>query len=125
LNPEDDSFEYKQCIVLRTDLNMSVGKMISQACHAAVDASEQTKRMKTSLWRKWRDEGAKKVVLRVDTLEELEDLSRKADAYGIVNVLIVDRGLTEIPPNTVTALGLGPDKNEVMDKVTGNLKLLK
>jgi len=81
--------------------------------------------MKMSLWRKWRDEGAKKVVLKVDTLEELEDLSRKADAYGIVNVLIVDRGLTEIPPNTVTALGLGPDKNEVIDKVTGNLKLLR
>lgn len=99
--------------------------MISQACHAAVDVSEQTKKVKTSLWRKWRDEGARKVVLKVDTLEELEELSRKADAHGIVNVLIVDRGLTEIPPNTATALGLGPDKNEIMDKVTGNLKLLR
>lgn len=99
--------------------------MISQACHAAVDASEQTKKAKTSLWRKWRDEGARKVVLKVDTLEELVELSRKADTHGIVNILIVDRGLTEIPPNTATALGLGPDKNEIMDKVTGNLKLLR
>lgn len=125
MKPEEGSFEYKQCIILRTDLNMSVGKMISQACHAAVEASEETKRVKTSIWRRWRAEGAKKVVLKVDSLEELEELSRRAEKLGIVNVLIVDRGLTEIPPDTVTALGIGPDKNEIVDNVTGSLKLLR
>jgi len=121
----ESPFEYKQCIVLRTDLGMSVGKLISQACHAAVDASEQAKKLKHKAWRAWRDEGAKKVVLRVDSLEELEELAEKADALDIVSVLIQDRGLTEVPPGTVTALGLGPDRSERMDKVTGSLKLLK
>lgn len=120
-----DAFEYKQCIVLRSDLGMGVGKLISQACHAAVDSSELAKRLNHRAWRAWRDEGAKKVVLQVDSLEELEGLAEKADGLDIANVLIRDRGLTEVPPGTTTALGVGPDRSERIDEVTGNLKLLK
>jgi PTH2 family peptidyl-tRNA hydrolase len=32
--------------------------------------------------------------------------------------------MTEIPPGTVTALGLGPAKNEELDRITGTLSLL-
>jgi len=120
-----DSFEYKQCIVLRTDLGMSTGKLISQACHAAVESSELAKKLRHKAWRAWMDEGAKKVVLQVDSLEDLEELAEKAEGLDIVNVLIHDRGLTEVLPGTLTALGLGPDNSEKMDNVTGTLKLLK
>lgn len=120
-----DTFEYKQCIVLRTDLDMSIGKLISQACHAAVDSSELAKKLNHRAWRAWKDEGAKKVVLRVGSLDELEELAEKADVLDIVNVLVQDRGLTEVPPGTVTAIGLGPDRSERMNKVTGSLKLLR
>ena len=34
----------KQVLVIRTDLCMSTGKMISQACHASVEASEITRK---------------------------------------------------------------------------------
>jgi len=108
----ESPFEYKQCIVLRTDLGMSVGKLISQACHAAVDASELA-------------EGAKKVALQVGSLEELEELAERAEELGIVHVVIWDRGLTEVPPGTTTAVCIGPDRAERVDRVTGNLKLLK
>ncbi|MCD6479816.1 peptidyl-tRNA hydrolase [Candidatus Bathyarchaeota archaeon] len=118
-------FRYKQCIVLRADLGMSVGKLISQACHAAVESSEEAKRRKPRIWRRWRDEGAKKVVLRVESLEELMELAERAEELGIVNVIIRDRGLTEVPPGTITALGLGPDLSERMDRVTGHLKLFR
>ncbi len=122
---DESLFKYKQCIVLRADLEMSVGKLISQACHAAVESSYETRRRKPRIWRRWREEGAKKVVLRVDSLEELEELAEKAEELGIVNVIIRDLGLTEVPPGTITALGLGPDLSERMDRVTGHLKLFR
>jgi PTH2 family peptidyl-tRNA hydrolase len=122
---KESPFEYKMCIVIRTDLGMSVGKMIAQACHAAVEASEEAKRVNHSAWRRWRDEGAKKVALEAEGEEELNELVERAETLDIVAVTIEDRGLTEVPPGTVTALGLGPDLSSRLDKVTGNLPLLK
>jgi PTH2 family peptidyl-tRNA hydrolase len=118
-------FQYKMCIVIRTDLGMSAGKMIAQACHAAVGANEEAKRLSHKAWRKWREEGAKKVALEAESLEEIEELSKRAEDLDIVSVTIHDAGLTEIPPGTVTALGLGPDRSDRLDKVTGDLPLLK
>jgi PTH2 family peptidyl-tRNA hydrolase len=111
-------------IVMRTDLNMSVGKMIAQACHAAVSCSEEAKRTQTKHWRRWRDEGAKKVALQADSLEELEELAKKAESLDITYVLIQDAGHTEVPPGTTTCIGIGPHQEQFIDKVTGNLSLL-
>ncbi|MCJ7575003.1 peptidyl-tRNA hydrolase Pth2 [Candidatus Bathyarchaeota archaeon] len=122
---KESPFEYKMCIVIRTDLGMSVGKMIAQACHAAVEASEEAKRVNHSAWRRWRDEGAKKVALEAEGEEELNELVERAETLDIVAVTIEDRGLTEVPPGTVTALGLGPDLSSRLDKVTSSLPLLK
>lgn len=55
---------------------------------------------------------------------ELLDLRDKAARLGIYNALIVDRGLTQIEPNTPTALGIGPAEMEIVDKITKHLKLL-
>jgi len=118
-------FEYKMCIVLRLDLGMSTGKLIAQACHAAVGASELGKKENHKAWRRWRDEGAKKVALEAESLEEIEELAEKANELDIVNILIQDAGHTEVPPGTVTALGLGPDRTDLLDKVTGSLPLIK
>jgi len=118
-------FEYKMCIVLRMDLDMSTGKLIAQAAHAAVGASERGKKENHKAWRRWRDEGAKKVALEAESLEEIEELAEKANKLDIVNILIQDAGHTEVPPGTVTALGLGPDRTDLLDKVTGSLPLIK
>lgn len=118
-------FEFKMCIVLRTDLGMSTGKLIAQACHAAVGVSELGKKENHKAWRRWRDEGAKKVALEAESLEEIEELAEKANELDIVNILIQDAGHTEVPPGTVTALGLGPDRTDLLDKVTGSLPLMK
>ena len=103
---------------------MGTGKLASQACHACLAASEESKRHNPKLWNIWYEEGTKKVILKVNSLEELLDIRDKATRLHITNALIVDRGLTQIQPNTPTALGIGPEKTEVVDKLSKHLKLL-
>ncbi|HUV33318.1 MAG TPA: peptidyl-tRNA hydrolase Pth2 [Candidatus Desulfaltia sp.] len=111
----ESPFDYKMVIVVRTDLGMSVGKMIAQACHAAVACSEQAKKTHSKHWARWRDEGAKKVALEAESFEELKELMRKAEQLDIVYVLIQDAGHTEVAPGTTTCLGVGPDQAQRVD----------
>ncbi len=114
-------FEYKQVLVVRKDLNLSRGKLAVQVAHAALGASEiADPKVKES----WEREGAKKVVLEVENKEKLIKLYEKAKNMGLPAVLIKDAGLTEIPPGTTTVLGIGPEKSEVIDKLTSSLPLL-
>ena len=124
-NKSNSPFEYKLVIVTRADLKLSVGKLVAQACHAAVDCSEKGKQENHAAWRKWHDEGAKKVALQADDLKELGMLAKKADELDVVYSMIQDRGLTEVSPGTVTVLGIGPDRADKIDKITRDLPLLK
>jgi PTH2 family peptidyl-tRNA hydrolase len=72
----------------------------------------------------WLGEGQKKVVAKVMDIEHLERLRRQAEKDGLPNALIEDKGLTEIPPGTVTALGIGPAHEEDVDTITHDLPLL-
>lgn len=71
-------FSTKQVIVIRKDLRMGLGKLISQACHASLEASEEAKTKNFTLWKRWRKEGAKKVIVKVNSLTELLDLNAEA-----------------------------------------------
>ena len=83
----NNPFEYKMCIVLRMDLEMSTGKLIAQAAHAAVGASEIGKKENHKAWRKWNHEGAKKVALEAESLEELKELREKGNSYMVMIAL--------------------------------------
>ena len=112
-------------IAVREDLKLSCGKIAAQASHAAVGCAFKAKKANTKWFKKWNAEGGKKVVVRVDDLEELLDLEKKAKSQKLPTCLITDAGLTEIPPDTITCLGIGPAPNELIDPVTGKLQLLK
>jgi PTH2 family peptidyl-tRNA hydrolase len=117
-------FSYKQVIVLRTDVKMSKGKMAAQTGHAAVSAAEYARKNRPEWWNPWMKEGQCKIAVKVASEEELLELERKARNEGLPVALIVDRGLTEIPPDTTTCLGIGPAPADKVDIVTGNLPLL-
>lgn len=112
----------KQIIVMRADLNMSRGKIAAQACHASLGAY---KKADERALKKWEMEGEKKVVLKVNSLEELFEIYELVKVTNLPIYLVHDAGHTEIPKATVTCLGIGPDDDDKIDKVTQELKLLK
>jgi len=117
-------FRYKQVIVFRSDLKLSKGKAAAQAGHAAVSAAEEARKHKKEWWEAWLNEGQCKVVVKVKSEAELLALEKQAKEMALPCALIIDRGLTEIPPGTITCLGIGPAPAEKVDKITGNLPLL-
>ena len=116
--------EYKMVIVVRDDLKLSSGKLAVQVAHAAVNCSMASKKSNTKWYTPWYKEGQKKVVVRSFDLEHIYELKTNAEKLNLQTSLIIDAGLTEVPTGTVTCLGIGPGPNEVVDKVTGELKLL-
>jgi PTH2 family peptidyl-tRNA hydrolase len=111
----------KQVMIVRTDLKMRKGKIAAQCCHGSIGAYKKSPADKI---KKWENEAYAKVVLKVQTLDELTELKKRADEKGIANYLVVDAGRTQIPTSSVTVLALGPDDDEIIDEVTGDLKLL-
>ena len=115
--------EYKLVVVVRDDLKISPGKMAAQVGHAAVSCALKAKESDGKLFKRWMDEGQRKVVLRIADLSGLDILEGKARSAGLITSRIIDAGLTEVPPGTATCLGIGPSSEAEVDKITGNLKL--
>ena len=117
-------FRYKQAIVVRSDLKMGKGKIAAQASHAAVSAAEEARKRYEDWWEAWLDEGQRKVVVKAKDEAELLKLKLQAERTRLPHALIYDRGLTQLPPDTLTCLGIGPAPNAKIDKITGKLRLL-
>jgi PTH2 family peptidyl-tRNA hydrolase len=117
-------FRYKQVIVFRSDLKLSKGKTAVQAGHAAVSAAEEARKHHRKWWEEWIWEGQRKIAVKVKSEKELLTLEEQAKDLELPCSLIIDKGLTEIPPNTITCLGIGPAPTEEIDKLTGRLPLL-
>lgn len=113
--------EYKQVILVRKDLKLTRGKMSAQVSHASVEAT--LKSHKDDI-KKWRADGMKKSILAVDNRQQLIAFKQKAEDAGLVVALITDAGHTHLKPGTMTCLGIGPAKEEKIDEVTGELKLI-
>lgn len=112
---------YKQVILVRKDLRMSAGKISAQVAHASTEAAFKSEEEKVKAWRK---DGMKKVVLKVKDEEELLKFKQLADKEKLTNALVIDAGRTQLDPGTKTCLGIGPDKEEKINKVSGRLKIL-
>ncbi len=111
----------KQVVVVRTDIKMGKGKLAAQVAHASLHAFLNADAEKRNAWL---SSGQKKVVLKARSEEELMQLYKKARRKGLNAVMIRDAGLTQLEKGTITAMAAGPEEEEKLDEVFGELKLL-
>ena len=117
--------QYKMVIVVRKDLNMSVGKTSAQVAHAALGAYKKSLSKNSDIVLNWENNsGQAKIVLSVENEKQLMEIKNKADQAGLITCLIHDAGRTEVAPNTATCCAIGPDLSQKVDAITGKLRLL-
>ncbi len=114
----------KQVIVVRRDLGMGTGKIAAQVGHACVLGAEHVRKSKKEWYDEWERYGQEKVVLKVSNLGELEEVKRHAISLNLPWSEVTDAGHTQIEPGTVTCISIGPAPEDIIDKVTKDLKLL-
>lgn len=124
--------EHKQVIVMRKDLNMRKGKLVAQGAHASMGAilslcKQDGDRLVLEMddrTKPWLTGRFKKICVYVNSEQELLDIYNKALENNLVCSLIKDAGLTEfngVP--TLTAVAVGPDREDKIDSVTKHLPL--
>lgn len=112
---------YKQVIIVRQDLKLSAGKLCAQVAHASLGSFKKVPGKLSAMWDK---QGSKKVVLKTEDLKTMVEIYEEAKRAGLACFMVKDAGRTQIPPGTITAVGIGPDDEEKIDKVAGKLKML-
>lgn len=112
---------------------MRTGKYIAQGSHASLGALLSLSKIEDDrliiplnnpfIW-DWITGRFTKIAVYVNTDEELTEIYVRAKEAGLAAALIRDAGLTEfdgVP--TLTAVGIGPDNEELINKITGHLPL--
>ena len=108
-------------IMVRQDLKLPKGKAAAQVAHASVEAVFRSDK---NLVKNWRISGMAKIVLKVADEKALLKINQIAKDAGLVTAVITDAGHTVVEPGTRTCLGIGPDEEEKLDALFGELKLL-
>ena len=123
LHDKGEQAGMKQVIIVRTDLGMGKGKIAAQVGHACVIGALRVKSVHPDWFEEWQPYQAK-IVLRADSLDELESVRQQAATEGLPCSRVLDAGHTQLEPGTVTCVSIGPAPDGKLDRVTGNLKLL-
>jgi len=110
---EDELVEY---FIINSDLNMSCGKVGAQIGHVATIIAVEYSNVGNEDFDKWYENDQKKIILR-GKQKDLEKLIEAGFYY------IRDNGLTEIPKNSLTVVGLPPIIKSEAQKYVKRLQL--
>ena len=116
----------KLTVCVRKDLAMSPGKIASQVAHACLQLATNLEAdlNRKALVKQWQEYSSEKiVVLECTSLENMSAVQAKASELGVFTAPIADAGRTEVDSGTVTCMGVGPGYEDIIDQITGNLKL--
>lgn len=100
--------EYKMVLLVRSDLAMGKGKAAAQCCHAALEVYKETQHKYPQIVREWEACGQPKVVLKVESEDELKELVGKARKAGVCAQWIRDAGRTQLAAGTKSVAAIGP-----------------
>ncbi|XP_050423843.1 peptidyl-tRNA hydrolase 2, mitochondrial-like [Adelges cooleyi] len=118
-------FNNKLVLVVRNDLGMSKGKIAAQCSHASVECYKAAVQYKPQIAKMWQITGQKKIVLGIESGEKgLTELSKLAKSHKVLSCIISDAGATQVKAGTTTVIGIGPDNSDIIDKITGHLRLI-
>lgn len=114
----------KQYIIVRKDILdiAPIGKMMSQAGHAAVGAFELAAADDIL---DWKEHGETKITLSVKGEIQLLNIIKKLEDANIPFSKIVDAGRTVFDAPTLTCVGVGPIEHDKLYDITRKLQLLK
>ena len=131
-------------LIVRESLNMSVGKFAAQVAHAAemlvlkrdkmlsdltyysrvLEQSEYAKILEhVCLFDKYLDASMRKVSLSANEREWAK--IKELPEFKQFGVIVIDAGLTQLPPNTETVIRLWPILKSQVPKVIKRLQVLK
>ncbi|SCV72652.1 BQ2448_4189 [Microbotryum intermedium] len=114
----------KLVLVVRTDLQMTKGKIAAQCGHATLACYKSVVKGNPNLVRHWERTGQAKIAVKCDSEEELLILQATAKSLGICARSIQDAGRTQVASGSTTVLGIGPAPVRIVNQVTQHLKLL-
>lgn len=115
---------YEMIVIVRKDLKMSIGKTAAQVGHAVLTTYKQAIKSRQDIVNYWEGSGQAKIILGIETLEELITIKNKADSLSIPNSMIIDAGFNEVLPNSITCIGFGPGKVTEIALIKNQLHLL-
>lgn len=141
---------YKQIIIVRNDLGMSIGKLSAQVSHASMAFLTNFIRDNTDIdghvdgWidknilDNWINDIFTKIVLKAKNKNQLLKAKNMAEEIGMVEgkdfFLIKDNCLTELEPEevdengigrTLTCIGFKPMDSDIIDKISKKYQLYK
>lgn len=117
------STKLKLSFIVRTDIQMTSGKIASQCAHAAIGCYSKAPK---NLVQHWELLGQPKIVLKSDKPGEsnLLKIQEEAKQLGLTTSIVRDAGRTQVTSGTTTVLGIGPGPTNLIDSIVGHLKLL-
>jgi len=126
-------------VILAVRGHMEAGKLSAQVAHAALanilnlahhTSEEEGTVFKTLSYEAnsdvhyWIENEFTKIVLAVDSQEEMLEIFEKAKKLNLNTSLIIDDGRTVFNgEKTITCVAIGPHKSELIDPLTRHLKM--
>jgi peptidyl-tRNA hydrolase, PTH2 family len=102
---------------------MGLGYIATMVAHAAVLSAEKSRLTDSATFTRWLESGQAKVILKVQSLEELIQLRQTAEDLSL-SVVSID-GIDPMQATMSTwTICIGPAKSILVDRVTSHLKLL-